>query len=39
MEEKKEHLFEIRNYLTCLKEGIKLPTQNFIPLFKFLYAF
>lgn len=37
MEEKKEHLFEIRNYLTCLKEGIKLPTQNFIPLFKFLY--
>lgn len=37
MEEKKEYLFEIRNYLTCLKEGIKLPTQNFIPLFKFLY--
>ena len=40
MEEKKEMdggLFKSRSYLSCLNEGLKLPTRHILPLLKFLY--
>lgn len=36
-EDKKDFLFRQRSYMSCLAEGMKLPTRNFIPLLRFLY--
>ena len=38
MEEKKEMdggLLQSRSYLSCLNEGLKLPTRHILPLLKF----
>ena len=40
MEEKKEMdegLFKSRSYLSCLNEGLKLPTRHILSLLRFLY--
>lgn len=40
MEEKNEkqaRLYEVRSYLACLKEGMRMPTQNILLLLKYLY--
>lgn len=40
MEEKNEkqvRLYEVRSYLACLKQGMRMPTQNILLLLKYLY--
>lgn len=35
--DKMDVLFRQRSYMSCLAEGMKLPTRNFLPLLRFLY--
>ena len=35
--EKQAQLYEVRSYLSCLKQGMRLPTQNILLLMKYLY--